>query len=155
MNRSLPLAVLAALLAAPPLFAADAKAPEGKPAEAKQPAPSRKSGGGAQYVVELKVIYNSKSYEERLMTGDAEQVSSVTALADDLVLMFNAIAVPAGDMVGIQAVVSLDERSDKRPLLKREFKVQVKKEAWTAVSSSPAAKIMVRVADAVEGGIPD
>lgn len=141
MKRTIAIAALLALASAPHLSAAD-------------PKPSK--GDGAQVVLEVKVVYNGKTYEERLLSEDGAQAKSVTAVADQLVMTVNVIPTSAGDSVSVVTMVSIEELLSKRTLYLREQTVNLKREAWTMVSSSPAAKLQMRVSTAAgENPIPD
>lgn len=141
MKRTLAVAALLALAASSRLSAADPKTPK---------------ADGSQVVVEVKVVYNGKTYEERLLSVDGARAKSVTAVADQLVMTVDLTPTSAGDTVSIVTMVSIDELLSKRTLYLRDQTVSLKREAWTMVSSSPAAKLQMRVANAVgENPIPD
>lgn len=141
MKRTLAVAALLALASAPRLFAAD---------------PKSAKGDGSQVVVEVKVVYNGKTYEERLLSVDGAQAKSVTAVADQLVMTVDVVPTSAGDSVSVATLVSIDELVSKRTLYMRAQTVSLKREAWMMVSSSPAAKLQMRVSTAAgDNPIPD
>lgn len=141
--KTLLAAVLFAVAAVPAFCAEDAKAP---------PPPPAKVAG--QFSVQVRLVYNGKTYEESILCQDGTTAYARTSLADEIVLSVRAIpAGSAGGLTELQLDVVLEDPKSKRTLFERQLSAKLRREIWSNLSASPAAKLSAVVSDAVEGGL--
>ncbi|MBI5595611.1 MAG: hypothetical protein HY928_05915 [Elusimicrobia bacterium] len=133
----------AVLLAAAPAFAAE---------EEKTPPPPAKVAG--QFAVSVKLFYAGRSYEESILCQDGTSAHALTSLSDELTLSITATPTgTAGGLTELQLQVVLEDTKSKRTLFERQLGAKLRREIWSNLSASPAAKLSAMVADAVEGGL--